>query len=92
MADRLVLTDDNPRTENGDEIIQDILSGCGAISPAIFRDRKTAILHALEHMGPSDWLLIAGKGHEDTQEIQGVRFPFSDRKVVSEWMPGAVAP
>jgi UDP-N-acetylmuramoyl-L-alanyl-D-glutamate--2,6-diaminopimelate ligase len=46
------------------------------------RDRRLAIAHALEHLGPGDVLLVAGKGHEDTQEIKGVRHPFNDREVV----------
>ena len=47
-------------------------------------DRRAAITAALEHAGPGDVVLVAGKGHEDYQEIAGVRRPFSDRALVAE--------
>ncbi len=84
LADVVVLTDDNPRFENGDKIIRDILSGCRRDKAATIRNRREAIVWALERAGAGDIVLIAGKGHEDTQEIQGQKHPFRDRDVVME--------
>lgn len=84
LADRIVLTDDNPRTENGDAIILDILEGFAGQSVPVLRDRRAAIAYAVEHLQADDILLIAGKGHEDYQEINGVKHPFSDQTVIKE--------
>ena len=78
-ADAVIVTDDNPRTENGDVIVADILAGFahpGAI--AIQRDRAVAIEKAIGTAGANDIVLIAGKGHEPYQEIDGVQHPFDD--------------
>ena len=83
-ADQIVLTDDNPRHENGSEIIQDILKGCTGKSVEVIRDRQQAIQHCVGLAEPDDLIIVAGKGHEDTQEIQGVKYPFSDRDIVRE--------
>ncbi|WP_133717625.1 UDP-N-acetylmuramoyl-L-alanyl-D-glutamate--2,6-diaminopimelate ligase [Methylocaldum gracile] len=84
LADGVVLTDDNPRSENGDQIIRDIRSGCRLGNTVTIRDRREAIAWALERAAVGDIVLVAGKGHEDTQEIQGQKYPFSDREVVME--------
>ncbi|MGX2039135.1 UDP-N-acetylmuramoyl-L-alanyl-D-glutamate--2,6-diaminopimelate ligase [Methylocaldum sp. MU1018] len=84
LADGVVLTDDNPRSENGDEIIRDILSGCRRDDTVTIRDRREAIAWTLERAGAGDIVLVAGKGHESTQEIQGRKYPFSDREVIME--------
>ncbi len=84
LADRVVLTDDNPRSEDGDAIIRDILEGCERKDATVMRDRRQAIAWALERLGEDDVLLVAGKGHEDTQDIGGVKHPFSDRAVVRQ--------
>lgn len=87
MADYVVLTDDNPRTENGDEIIRDILSGVSCPDAIVIRDRRAAIRHALGAIGPDDLLLVAGKGHETTQEVAGIKYPFNDRAIIEEtWL------
>ena len=86
LADRVIVTDDNPRGENGDAIVADILAG---FSPAmrgdarlvVERDRAKAIARAVGEAGPNDIVLIAGKGHEPYQEIDGVRHPFDDTEV-----------
>ena len=87
MADHIVLTDDNPRTEDGDQIIRDILSGISRPDAIVIRDRRVAIRHALEAIGPEDLLVVAGKGHETTQEVAGIKYPFNDRCVIEEtWL------
>ena len=87
IADHIVLTDDNPRTENGDEIIRDILSGITRPDAIVIRDRRAAIRHALLAIGPEDLLVVAGKGHETTQEVAGIKYPFHDRSVIEEtWL------
>jgi len=84
LADSIILTDDNPREEDGDAIINDILQGCGGAEVEVVRDRRRAIALALERSAVGDVLLVAGKGHETTQEACGVLTPFSDREVVCE--------
>ncbi len=82
VADNVWLTDDNPRSEDGAAIIKDIRVGCGSTQVEVLRDRKLAIERTIQLAKPSDLIVIAGKGHEQTQEIQGVKYPFSDRKIV----------
>jgi UDP-N-acetylmuramoyl-L-alanyl-D-glutamate--2,6-diaminopimelate ligase len=80
-ADLVVVTSDNPRSEDPQAIIRDIAAGF-AVSDAVKvrtqPDRATAIAQALRDASASDVVLIAGKGHETYQEIAGVKFPFSD--------------
>ncbi|MFC5570515.1 UDP-N-acetylmuramoyl-L-alanyl-D-glutamate--2,6-diaminopimelate ligase [Lysobacter yangpyeongensis] len=81
-ADVVIVTDDNPRGEDGDQIVADILAGFAAADAVIVqRDRAAAIARALGEAGPNDIVLIAGKGHEPYQEIDGVRHPFDDTEV-----------
>lgn len=85
LADTVVLTDDNPRSEDGDGIIADILSGCDRPQGiACIRDRRDAIAWTIERAEPGDVVLVAGKGHETTQEVLGTKYPFCDREVVRE--------
>jgi UDP-N-acetylmuramoyl-L-alanyl-D-glutamate--2,6-diaminopimelate ligase len=88
LADRVVLTDDNPRHESGDAIIADILGGMKA-SPKVIRERKAAIAEAIRHAGDGDIVLIAGKGHEDYQQVGDSRLPYSDREAVREILGAA---
>ncbi|NOQ34448.1 MAG: UDP-N-acetylmuramoyl-L-alanyl-D-glutamate--2,6-diaminopimelate ligase [Methylococcaceae bacterium] len=83
-ADNIIITDDNPRTENGDNIIQDILTGCNSNKVNVIRDRKQAIEKAITQASSGDCVLIAGKGHEDYQEINDVKYPFSDVVIVQQ--------
>ncbi|MDM7322102.1 MAG: UDP-N-acetylmuramoyl-L-alanyl-D-glutamate--2,6-diaminopimelate ligase [Gammaproteobacteria bacterium] len=85
LADRVVLTDDNPRGEDGEAIIRAILAGMPEGGDVVIeRDRRRAITLAVAQAAPEDIVLVAGKGHEDYQEIAGERRPFSDRAVVLE--------
>jgi UDP-N-acetylmuramoyl-L-alanyl-D-glutamate--2,6-diaminopimelate ligase len=83
LADHVVLTSDNPRHENPISIIEDIESGMLGGKSHRQIDRKLAIEWALSNAAPEDWVLVAGKGHENYQEIDGVRLPFSDQEVVA---------
>lgn len=85
-AEVAVVTSDNPRTEQPQAIIEEILAGLrGATTQVIVEpDRRQAIAAALAEAREGDIVLIAGKGHEDYQEIQGVKHPFDDRLVVRE--------
>ena len=79
LADRVVLTSDNPRHETPAAILDDIAAGLSSRDAArIVVDRRTAIALAVAEADARDVLLIAGKGHEDYQEVAGTRLPFSD--------------
>ncbi|MCA1714090.1 MAG: UDP-N-acetylmuramoyl-L-alanyl-D-glutamate--2,6-diaminopimelate ligase [Gammaproteobacteria bacterium] len=81
-ADAVIVTDDNPRGEDGDAIVADIIMGFArAESVIVQRDRAAAIARAIGEAGPGDIVLIAGKGHEPYQEIAGIRHPFDDTAV-----------
>ncbi len=83
LADRVVLTDDNPRDESPETIVSGVLSGMpDATGVSIIHDREEAIGTVFRKAGPSDLVLVAGKGHETTQERAGSRQPFSDVEVV----------
>ena len=80
LADRVLLTSDNPRSEDPDAIIAAIRRGAGPAAE-VEADRRRAIELAVAGAAPGDVILIAGKGHESTQEIRGRREPFSDEAV-----------
>lgn len=92
-ADAVVITDDNPRHEDGTAIVADILAGCAekTINKKIQveRDRHAAIALALEQAQAGDVVLVAGKGHETTQEAAGVCALFSDGSVVQQLLAQA---
>lgn len=84
-ADVVVLTSDNPRSESPAAIIGQIAAGLARPERAqIELNRSTAISRVLEQAGEKDVILLAGKGHEDYQEVQGVRHPFSDKSQVEK--------
>ena len=87
FADKMIVTSDNPRDEAPEDIIIDILAGIKGSYEAVV-DRKKAILAALESMKKKEIVLIAGKGHEEYQEINGVKHPFSDFNVVMNFKAG----
>ncbi|WP_246841087.1 UDP-N-acetylmuramoyl-L-alanyl-D-glutamate--2,6-diaminopimelate ligase [Hahella sp. CCB-MM4] len=85
LADQVVITDDNPRTEDPQLIIADILKGLEQPeNAAVIQPRDKAIEYAIRHAKPGDMVLLAGKGHEDYQEVNGVRLAFSDSKIARE--------
>jgi UDP-N-acetylmuramoyl-L-alanyl-D-glutamate--2,6-diaminopimelate ligase len=84
-ADEAVVTSDNPRSERPEALIEEILGGMPLDFPhQVIPDRRAAVRKALEMARPGDCVVVAGKGHETYQEIQGVRHPFDDRVVVTE--------
>ncbi len=90
LADFTVVTSDNPRFEEPEKIIEDILTGMKEASPAwdaksscrVIPDRAKAVAYAVKEAKPFDVVLIVGKGHETYQEIQGVRYPMDDHELV----------
>ena len=85
LADRVVVTSDNPRSEEPMAIINEILEGVPAgATVAVEPDRRAAIRLALAEAGPDDVVLVAGKGHEPFQELADRTVPFDDRQVVTE--------
>jgi UDP-N-acetylmuramoyl-L-alanyl-D-glutamate--2,6-diaminopimelate ligase len=85
IAERIIFTSDNPRSEDPDAIIDDIEKGVEIVHRKKclrITDRKQAIMAALQQCNEGDIVLIAGKGHETYQEINGVRHPFDDRDII----------
>ncbi len=86
-ADKLVLTDDNPRFEASDVILAAIESGIpNGKDYRIIADRKQAIAYAITHADSGDVILLAGKGHENSQQIGAVHHPFDDVLVAKEYL------
>jgi UDP-N-acetylmuramoyl-L-alanyl-D-glutamate--2,6-diaminopimelate ligase len=84
-ADLVIVTDDNPRGEDGDAIVAGIVAGFTDPGRAIIeRDRRRAIERAIGAAGPGDIVLVAGKGHETYQDVAGTRHPFDDGAVARE--------
>lgn len=86
-SDKVILTSDNPRSEDPAEIIKDMEAGVSAAARRkvlSIADRKEAIRTAISLAGPEDIVLIAGKGHEKYQEIKGVKYDFDDKKILEE--------
>jgi UDP-N-acetylmuramoyl-L-alanyl-D-glutamate--2,6-diaminopimelate ligase len=86
IADRVILTSDNPRSEDPIKIIEDIRKGCGQRTLEVEVDRRDAIKLAISQMASGDVLLIAGKGHESIQIIKDKQLPFSDSTVAHEFI------
>ncbi|MEA4934855.1 MAG: UDP-N-acetylmuramoyl-L-alanyl-D-glutamate--2,6-diaminopimelate ligase [Lawsonibacter sp.] len=87
LADLVVVTSDNPRTEDPEAILSDILVGMDQDSDKIRvePDRRTAISWALEKGQPGDVIVLAGKGHETYQEINGIQYHMDEREIVADW-------
>ena len=87
LADRVIVTDDNPRHESSTSIIADILEGMESPRDAhVIPDRAWAIATALAESRPGDTVLVAGKGHETWQQVGDLRLPFSDVEQVRRWL------
>ncbi|MDP4663342.1 MAG: UDP-N-acetylmuramoyl-L-alanyl-D-glutamate--2,6-diaminopimelate ligase [Salibacteraceae bacterium] len=89
LSDKVILTSDNPRTEQADQIIKDMQAGVEIIhtkKTLAITDRREAIKAATAFAEPGDIILVAGKGHETYQEINGVRHDFDDLKILNEML------
>ncbi|MEX0724271.1 MAG: UDP-N-acetylmuramoyl-L-alanyl-D-glutamate--2,6-diaminopimelate ligase [Gracilimonas sp.] len=87
LADKIIVTSDNPRTENPDLIITDILDGFENLDNVkSITNRKDAIERAITEASENEIILIAGKGHEDYQEVNGERHHFDDREIAREFL------
>lgn len=86
LADLTIITSDNPRDEDPQEIINDIKVGIGKTTGEYVEiiDRKEAIAYAIHHGQPGDIVVLAGKGHEDYQEIKGKKYPMDERVLIQE--------
>ena len=86
LADLTIITSDNPRFEEPQAIIDDIKIGIGKTDGKYVEicDRKEAIKYAISHGEPGDVIVLAGKGHEDYQEIKGVKYPMDERVLIAE--------
>ena len=85
LADRIVLTDDNPRSEDPAAIVRDIRAGVNEHPRvSVIHDRRAALKTAIERARPGDVVLVAGKGHETEQILGDERRVFSDRAVAAE--------
>ena len=87
QSDRLILTSDNPRFENPEDIIREMMAGLHAGEKErtlCITDRREAIKAAIAFARKGDIVLIAGKGHENYQDMNGVKYPFDDKKIICE--------
>jgi UDP-N-acetylmuramoyl-L-alanyl-D-glutamate--2,6-diaminopimelate ligase len=87
QSSQLILTSDNPRNENPEDIIDDMFAGLHASEKErtlCITDRRQAIRTAVTLAKKDDIILVAGKGHENYQEINGVKYPFDDKEIVNE--------
>ena len=86
LADLTIITSDNPRYEEPEAIMDDIVTGISKTSGKYVRitNRKEAIAYAIHHAQPGDIIVLAGKGHEDYQEICGVKYPMDERVLIQE--------
>lgn len=86
LSDECVVTSDNPRSEDPQAIIDDIVRGIESRAVRTEVDRRTAIEYALQKATSGDVIVIAGKGHEEYQVIRTERIHFSDREVVEAYL------
>lgn len=86
LSDLTIVTSDNPRYEDPEAIIADIITGVekGGGTYEKITDRREAIRYVLEHGEPGDVIILAGKGHEDYQEIEGKKYPMDERVIIRE--------
>ena len=86
MADLTIVTSDNPRREKPEDIIADIVTGVKKADGEFITiiDRREAIRYAIENAREGDVIVLAGKGHEDYQEINGQKFHMDEREIVAD--------
>lgn len=86
LADFTIITSDNPRSEEPEAIIADIVTGLAPTggSYVTIPDRKDAVRYAIRNGQPGDIIVLAGKGHEDYQEIKGKKYPMDERVMIRE--------
>ncbi|MDE3127588.1 MAG: UDP-N-acetylmuramoyl-L-alanyl-D-glutamate--2,6-diaminopimelate ligase, partial [Gemmatimonadota bacterium] len=89
LADVVVVTSDNPRTEDPERIIDEVVAGITGTDYVRLADRRAAIERALELAGPDDLVLLAGKGHETYQVIGTTNVPFDEKQIVHELLGSA---
>lgn len=92
LADLTVITSDNPRFEEPQDIIEDIKTGIGRTDGAYVEicDRREAIAYVISHAEEGDIIILAGKGHEDYQEIKGKKYPMDERVIIRELLDGGL--
>lgn len=91
MSDKVILTSDNPRFEEPEDILEQMKHGVSVLhfkKTLVIADRREAIKTAIALANPNDIILLAGKGHEKYQEIKGVKYPFDDKKELAEMLKG----
>lgn len=94
LADLTVITSDNPRTEEPQAIIEDIKTGIAKTEGKYIEiiDRREAIAYVIRYGKPGDVIVLAGKGHEDYQEIQGKKYPMDERDIIADVLAGRQDP
>lgn len=92
LADLTVITSDNPRNEEPQAIIDDIKVGISKTDGKYVEiiDRKEAIAYVIRHGQPGDVIVLAGKGHEDYQEIKGKKYPMDERDIIADVLAGRI--
>ena len=90
LSDLTIITSDNPRNEDPQAIIDDIKTGIEKTDGKYVEiiDRKEAIAYAISHGEPGDIIILAGKGHEDYQEIRGKKYPMDERVLIADILAG----
>lgn len=94
LADLTVITSDNPRTEKPQDIINDIKTGIAKTDGKYVEiiDRREAIAYVIRYGRPGDVIVLAGKGHEDYQEIEGKKYPMDERDIIADVLAGRQEP
>ena len=90
QADRVIITNDNPRDEDPGQISDDILNGCDLSKTSVILNRKEAITSGINELKENSVLLVLGKGHEMYQEINNSHIPFNDNDFINETIGGLI--
>jgi UDP-N-acetylmuramoyl-L-alanyl-D-glutamate--2,6-diaminopimelate ligase len=93
LADLTIITSDNPRFEEPQAIIEDIKTGFAKTGGEYVEicDRREAIAYAISQAKEGDLIVLAGKGHEDYQEIRGKKYPMDERVIIRELLEGGLS-